>query len=332
MSDLRNPYQRLERIFISIESLKQSNKREDSRISVKELAIHSGISMEILRSDLSCILDVADDEYELVIDDEYVSDIYDDRHKFKRDLLSGKLDDAEIEYFTTNDNVLLPLTGEESSIMEHILREHHNGKKAKSQPFVVKDSYHFSFIDEEKINDTLYNIRSAILRNIEIKIRDEKGHEISIRPVRIFYDATENLYAVISLDEDGLGAYRIDMIEYLGDGEKFEMPEDLEKRLKIIPNIWGLDFRAKPMRVRVKIYASHGRGNVGKSVKKDLECRTNGKLFEMGDFLIYEDIVYGKEAFLRWIFGYGNSVVVEKPESLRKEIIRIVKAELEKNK
>ena len=149
-----------------------------------------------------------------------------------------------------------------------------------------------------------------------------------IRPVRLFYDSTENLYALICVDGDGLEIYRIDKIKYLGEGKTFEPPADLNKRLKIIPNIWGLDIKAKPINVKVRIFASHGRGNVGGKVRKDLEHRINGKLYEDGDCLIYEDKVYGKDAFLRWVFGYGNSVVVEKPQSLRTEIKKILEKEI----
>ena len=56
----------------------------------------------------------------------------------------------------------------------------------------------------------------------------------------------------------------------------------------------------------------------------------DGKLYEDGKYLIYEDKVYGKDAFLRWILGYGSSVEVEKPESLRREIMGIINNELKR--
>ncbi len=331
MNDMSNPYNRLERIFETIQNLK---KADEYCVPIRDIADHSGIPLDVLRADLYCLIETAPDEYELVIDGKYAADIYEsaddelsDKAAFKRNLLSGELDDAGLEVYTSDESVILPLTGEESSIMEHILREHKSGKKNRSQPFVVKDSYHFAYQDESGIYEKLYSIRAAIKEHREIRIRYRKK-ELTIKPVRLFYDSTDNIYAVIYLDGEGIDACRIDKTDFLGTGKVFEVPDDLNKRISIIPSVWGLDFKARPMNVRVRIFATHSKGNVGKNVKKDLKRRTKGKLYEDGDCLIYEDKVYGKEAFLRWVFGYGASMIVEKPPVLRKEIIGIIDREL----
>ena len=340
MEKLDNPYERLQQYDFVIQGLRMSGTvKGENAIPLKKLSEASSVPMEILRADIACLMEISLYEYDLVADGESIIDRYEktdtfDWKSFRKDMTEGVYDDAELEVYVSDaDKVILPLSAEESSIMEQVLHEHYNKKAEKIAPFLIKDSYHFTYQDEKKLNDTLFNIREAIREKKEIRIRDlseDRKPVILMKPVRLLYDTTENLYAVVCLKEEGLCAIRVDKIDYLGRGKSFKYPEDIEKRLSIIPNVWGLDFSDKPMKVRVKFYRKHSRGNVGRSVKKDLERRTKGKLFEEGDFLIYEDTVYGKEAFLRWVFGYGASAVIEKPIALRKEIIGILEKELER--
>ena len=335
MIDLIDPYNRLESIFVAIEGLKPLSA-DECAIPIREIADRTGIPMEVLRSDLFCILEVAKYDYDLSVDGKSIWEIYEnkngiDKKAFMKDLMNGGLDEAKLVVLSDDKSVLIPLTGEESSIMDHILREHKKGRKSDELPFMVKDSYHFITMDEEGVNDTLYSVRNAIKNNKEIVIRRKSdGKKLVIEPVSLFYDATENIYAVLYVKNDGIEALRIDKIEYLSEGKKFEPPKDIKKRISILPNVWGLEFNTKPMNVRVRFASLHSNGNVGKKVRRDLERRTNGKLSEEGEYLIYEDKVYGKDAFLRWVFSYGSSAVIEKPKSLRNEVIKIIEKELAK--
>ena len=91
------------------------------------------------------------------------------------------------------------------------------------------------------------------------------------------------------------------------------------KLCEIAPNVWGNLFHDAPKSVKVKFYKE---GRVWEKVRRDLECRTNGKLYEKNGFLYYEDIVYGFSKFSNWIYGYGSSAIVIEPKWLRQRIIQ----------
>ncbi len=340
INEMKNPYCRLRQYYYIIEELEQSSAcgNESYGISLNELAERTELPIEVIRADIACILETSDGDFSLILDGDYISGQYtqddaDERKLFRKDLFGGLYDDADLEWFSNDSKVMLPLTAEESSIMEDVLHVHYQPKAKKTLPFLIKDSYHFFVQDEKEMNEDLYRIHTCIDRKREAKIWDSTSgtrKQRIIEPISLLYDSTINLYAVVYLTTDGLSAIRMDKVKFIEDGKLFRIPDDIDKRLKIIPNVWGLGFEDKPFNVRVRINRTHGRGNVEKSVRKDLERRVNGKLAEAGDFLIYEDRVYGKDAFIRWLFSYGSSLVLEKPVSLRKEIISILKKESEK--
>ena len=339
-SEMKSPYCRLRQYYYIIEELKQSsaNGNESFGIKLSELSERVELPIEVVRADIACILEASDGDFILNLAEEYISGQYtqddsDERKLFRKELFEGGYDDADLEWISNDSKVMIPLTAEESSIMEDVLHVHYQPKARKALPFLIKDSYHFFVQDEKEMNEDLYRIHACIERKREAKIWDCSSgarKQRIIRPVSLLYDSTVNLYAVVYLTESGLSAMRMDKVKFIDEGKVFATPDDINKRLKIIPNVWGLDFDDKPFNVRVRINRTHGRGNVEKSVRKDLERRVNGKLAEAGDYLIYEDKVYGKEAFIRWLFSYGSSVVLEKPVSLRKEIISILQKEAEK--
>ena len=90
---------------------------------------------------------------------------------------------------------------------------------------------------------------------------------------------------------------------------------------QIAPNVWGNNFSCtsdQTADVKVKFFNV---ANVHEKVRKQLACRTNGKLTEKDGCLYYEDKVYGLSRFRSWIYGYGRAAVVLEPESLRNDIM-----------
>ncbi|MBR1470484.1 MAG: WYL domain-containing protein [Lachnospiraceae bacterium] len=330
MHELANPYNRLQKYFFIIEELKQEIRvGGEYRIPLRDIYCRADVPIETFRSDISCLAEVAENRFLLVSDDEIISDRYlkenrCDWNALRKDMLKGDYDTAALELSDIGEGVSIPLTRDEEEVLEQIVWAG-RGKKRKYRPFLIKDSYRFIISDEKQIRDMLYEIRNAIKAHKKIKVRLKKEKKVYvIMPVKLLYDATENLYAVLFCENDEIRAFRADQLETVQVEKKCDWPDDIENKLAVIHNLWGLDIHDQPLKVKVKIYAMHGRGNVGRSVRKDLENRKNGKLYEKGGFLYYEDIVYGKEAFLRWVFSYGSSMVVEKPAALRKEIVSIL--------
>lgn len=186
------------------------------------------------------------------------------------------------------------------------------------------------------LNDLLFKINTAIdyHRCLYMKYysrREKMVLRFIFRPVKIVYDADENLYSVLSIRNNCniLLVHRLDCIISLETTDKTihnnKETELINHMNQIAPNVWGNNFSCASKEiadVKVKFFNA---ANVHEKVKKQLACRTNGKLTQKGDWLYYEDKVYGLSRFRSWIYGYGRAAVVLEPESLRKDIMDSLK-------
>lgn len=191
----------------------------------------------------------------------------------------------------------------------------------------IKDSYLFigRYVN---LNTKLELIHQAIIdqKCITIKYKTAKGviSHISLKPLKIAYDVDENLYSLLSIHDGSIQVHRLDHILSIDENSDKPEPQD-ETLLDIYPNVWGNCFSDPPEHVKVKFY---NEANVWNKVRKELAYRSNGKLYEDGEFLYYEDTVYGISKFRSWLYGYGSSAIVLEPQSLRQHIIDSLKARL----
>lgn len=132
----------------------------------------------------------------------------------------------------------------------------------------------------------------------------------------------DNLYCVLSVSENKIQVYRLDRILDLRPGTEKVDAGDSSIIDSIAPQVWGNCFSEKPEHIKVKFY---NEANVWEKVKRDLACRTKGKLYEKDGYLYYEDTVYGISKFRPWIYGFGSSAIVQEPKSLRDHIIKSLK-------
>lgn len=274
--------------------------------------------------------------------------------EFKKLLTDGILDNVPIYVENVYAPYPISLTPEESKALQyHILTDmnyqdymsqkerdvlaefallHTNLGKIKdvqinSYDVKIKDSYMFTgrYVN---LNAKLELINQAIVnkKSLEIKYKTAKGIiiRIHLKPLKIAYDADENLYSVLSVYNGAIQVHRLDHILFIDETDENNGPQD-EALLDIYPNVWGNCFSDPPEHVKVKFY---NEANVWNKVRKELAYRTNGKLYEDDEFLYYEDIVYGISKFRSWIYGYGSSAIVLKPQSLRQHIIDSLKARL----
>lgn len=191
----------------------------------------------------------------------------------------------------------------------------------------IKDSYLFTrqYIN---LNPKLELINQAIIdqKCLKIKYKTSMGviSFIHLKPLKIAYDADENLYSILSIHNGRIQVHRLDHILSIDESDQKPEPQN-ESLLNIYPNVWGNCFSDPPEHVKVKFY---NEANVWNKVRKELAYRTNGKLYEDGEFLYYEDTVYGISKFRSWIYGYGSSAIVLEPQSLRQHIIDSLRTRL----
>jgi len=274
-----------------------------------------------------------DPEYEDVKELYNLEELYDQLIEGKlpselRDLiLSGALDSIPLHIFSIYQNTLykISLTPEEAQAL-YSHQALSSFEASYRMDYHVKDSFRSNHRCENlaehlcKINQA---IDSGLPLHLKYRTSDNRVLQFPFRPLKIAYDSMENLYFVLSYYNHTVQVHRLDRIISLKDVAASDIPscpippEDLSF-LDIAPNVWGCCFSDPPEHVKVKFF---NEANVWEKVKKELSCRTNGQLYEKGEFLFYEDTVYGINKFRSWIYGYGSSAVVLEPESLRKQII-----------
>lgn len=263
--------------------------------------------------------------------------------EFEQLITDGILDAVPIIFYDTDADTsntwTLPLTPDEAAALQSFYSDETDSlsifdrlKKTYVDTYAIKDSYLYTHNYNNSLNDLLCKINTAIdfhscLYMKYYSRRKKKFSRFIFRPVKIVYDADENLYSVLSIRNDCniLLVHRLDCIISLETTDK-TIHNSMENKLidhmnQIAPNVWGNNFSCtsdQTADVKVKFFNA---ANVHEKIKKQLACRTNGKLTQKGDWLYYEDKVYGLNRFRSWIYGYGRAAVVLEPESLRNDIM-----------
>ena len=232
--------------------------------------------------------------------------------------------DADHERMVENridGRYLLPLEKDEYAVYRQF-REHKWGKMA---PVLrIKDSF------RSAPSKNVLRYLDVITDAIQYKKKLEICHGTMcvrsvISPLKVFYNATENEYAIVTIDKNGEPfLYPLSDIESVKPlKKKFSVPET--EALEKLHQLWGTEFKSDRVHARVRFYHE---GNVHEKVKRDTANRKYATLTAQGKTLVFEDDVYGYDTFKAWVLGFGASAVVEKPLKLRNEIIREMKERL----
>ena len=240
-------------------------------------------------------------------------------------ILDGSLD--EIPLFISNccySDFDIALTYDETLALNAVLKDlDPNRTSTRKDPFFfqIKDSYR-TIHNYRELADRLQLIEEAIENKTPLFMRYEnsKGEilQFDFQPLKISYDENENLYCILSIYRGNIQVHRFDRIRGLWSSKAVVEAGDISMIEKIAPQVWGNCFSEEPEHVKVRFY---NEANVWYKVKRDLACRTKGKLYEEDGFLYYEDTVYGVSKFRTWIYGFGSSAIVLEPVSLREHII-----------
>ena len=247
-------------------------------------------------------------------------------------LLNGGFDHIPIDIencsLTESDNFNIALSYDESLALDAIRKDITPDKPSpitKTSFLQIKDSYR-TIHDYQELTSRLQIIDEAIKKkkSLSMNYKNSIGEilKITFQPLKISYDESENLYCVLSVSENKIQVHRLDRILDLRPGTEKVDAGDSSIIDSIAPQVWGNCFSEKPEHIKVKFY---NEANVWEKVKRDLACRTKGKLYEKDGYLYYEDTVYGISKFRPWISGFGSSAIVQEPKSLREHIIKSLK-------
>ena len=247
-------------------------------------------------------------------------------------LLNGGFDHIPIDIencsLTESGNFNIALSYDESLALDAIRKDITPDKPSpitKTSFLQIKDSYR-TIHDYQELTSRLQIIDEAIKKkkSLSMNYKNSIGEilKITFQPLKISYDESENLYCVLSVSENKIQVHRLDRILDLRPGTEKVDAGDSSIIDSIAPQVWGNCFSEKPEHIKVKFY---NEANVWEKVKRDLACRTKGKLYEKDGYLYYEDTVYGISKFRPWIYGFGSSAIVQEPKSLREHIIKSLK-------
>lgn len=360
-----NVYVRLQAYYSLLTDLNDLDSDSPS-LSVNALHEHTVLPVELIRNDLAQILkwqtdiELSNENNPLLVkrrgqghiinyiffdlDDTEYEDIqdYDDPKAITKEvsqlLLAGKLDDVPLYIDASSSKLFdLALTFDEATALEALNRDIRSESipALKKYPvyFQIKDNYRAAHHYRELI-DKLEKLEDAINHHYTLHMiyRLSNGEPLSIplRPLKISYDESENLYCVLSFADGKIWTSRLDCITSLsklsGTPDQGQKPtEDTAGEAlieKLAPQVWGNCFQDEPEHVKVRFY---NEANVWEKVKRDLACRTKGQLYEKDGFLYYEDTVYGISKFRPWLYSFGSSAIVLEPKSLREHIIASLK-------
>ncbi|MBR0173029.1 MAG: WYL domain-containing protein [Lachnospiraceae bacterium] len=242
-------------------------------------------------------------------------------------LKRGDADDVRMSGIPQNDKYKLPLTGAEYASYRLL----HKEAAGKTEPVLqIKDSFRSS--NASHLLTHLQLVTEAIngKRYLELKMREGVQHRI--RPYKIFYNALDNDYAIVTIEDTKPKLYPLAFIESIRITEKWSRTAGMKKNDTRIDSklhrLWGTEYKEDKIHVRVRFYDE---ANVHAKVRRDCANRKYASLSETEGCLLFEDDVYGYDAFKSWVLGFGFSAIVEKPAKLRRDIINEMQRRLEKN-
>lgn len=295
---------------------------EDAEYSIRELAELLNVPVATIREDIIKLHENEDfDTCFIVVDDEKEYDL--DNTK---DILSGKMDDVRLMAENTfQTDFTIPLTPVELECLNAFLEDNQYFRGTIYQNYDIKPLPNFN---QTKMLERVAEFNKIIRKKetLDIVYRKTDGKRVlhRIKPLKVVEDSTEQRFYIVTVRDGKLMSFRLDrIIDYSISPEKIEI-DDMSP-LELLPNVWGMEIN-NPVHVKIKIL---NEAKVQEKVRKDLECRTNGKFTMDGDILYFEDDVIGINGFKRWLYGYGSSILVVAPKDLRDAVIQSARKRLE---
>ena len=157
----------------------------------------------------------------------------------------------------------------------------------------------------------------------EITYHSQHGDEMdyTIRPAKLIHSMPDDVYYLIAFVEGDapLKNYMSLRVERIVDLEEslIRLPDPDLGMLPPFEKMWGME-DGEEFHVKLRVYDE---ANVVAKVRYDLGERA-AKLVKAEDgCYYYEDDLIGENRFRSWLRGYGSSVIVLEPESIREKMI-----------
>lgn len=356
MNKYENPYYRLQ-LYYSWFFYDEFNQR-----TISLLAEETDIPISIIRDDIFHLITTCPDFGYIHIDEIALEqDIF--RHfpflerlvempegfslseseveQLKGLFLSGSLDYIPLSsyLYSEDDSAIIHLMLEpnEYKVLTRYKEKFYDNQSSLSVPYLIKESYRFKKTPDILNKLDIINNAISLSRELHfsyIPLIDPPSH-FCVKPLKILYFSNEDIYCLLALYATKLYTFRIDRISSqihpVRNSYKLTETEKslFEKALVLAPNVWDRNFMQFDDPVSVKIRFSKI-GNVEQKVRSDLQCRTNGQIYEDDDYLYYEDDIYGLSSFVSWLNTFGRAAIVLEPRSLQESMVASIRKQLER--
>ena len=320
-TDYQNPTNRIMYYYEVLSS--------DNPASIDGMSKETGIPIEVIRKDFTEILSA----------DPYFFDL--DDNNIPEKILNGFFDNEIITAFRLtkwdegeSDIISIPVSVDEYLAYQNLYESASVHKKAASErSFISSAIRNKRYVNEYDVNvlNNLEEIEADILEDCCCSFQyihpTGKKEKITVKPVKIGLDATENRYVIISTNRDQVLVHELDRIIGPVSPELNSKIESHPEYLDDSDKVWGFEFdkcidkTTKPLHIKMEFY---DHGNVIEKARRALVYRNPIKLTEVirdGEkVLLYEDYVYGKDSFIKWVLGFGGSARIIQPKSIINEI------------
>ena len=301
----------------------------DNPTSIAGISDETGIPLEIIRKDFSEI--ISTDPYFFNLDEENITE----------KILEGLYDNEIITAFRLtkwdedeSDIISIPVSVDEYLAYQNLYETSPVHKKAISErSFISSAIRNKKYVNEYDINvlNNLEEIETDILEDCCCSFQylhpTGKQEKITIKPLKIGLDATENRYVIISTEKDKVLIHELDRIIGSVSPEMNSKIDSHPEYLDSYDKVWGFEFdkcidkASNPLHIKMEFY---NHGNVIEKARRALVYRNPIKLKETirddERVLLYEDYVYGKDSFIKWVLEFGGSARIIQPKSIINEI------------
>ena len=237
-------------------------------------------------------------------------------------ILSGDLDNAvlllDMSQFVSSDDLLLPLSSLEFGALSAMHSELLS--ISRGAVFEIKESV-LSF--EETTKSNIQQVQAAIDNKQQLAfsyrfLNQETGKKETIRvscyPIKIITNTTDNWVYIKTTD--GF-TYRMDRIispiHSQNVGRDYpEYTEDPKEKY-----LWGASPISDEDVLHVKIKIRYITRNLMQKIEADTSSRqATRRIYKEGDNYFYEDDIIGANDFMRWVRGFGSSMIIVEPAIL----------------
>ena len=258
-----------------------------------------------------------DDEESFI--ERFLDDPVAETNKIKAGAYDDVIWDIHLDILDHNAQEILPLTHLEYSALRSLGENILSLKRASI--FEKKDTINPTSAAVKKykelIQDAIY-LHKAICFNYQKFNTTTKQFEpkpVTCFPQELITNITDNWIYMRSTD---LKLYRLDRIvqtcRIINNSPPFPgLSEDPKQKY-----VWGAFSNRETIPVHVKLRIAPETTNIVAKIRRDTAFRKEtSNFYQEGDFYYYEDDIIGLDEFQRWIRGYGSSIVVMEPQSLR---------------